>query len=324
MSAYVSHTLLPTDPAPAPQPPPAGSRAWYGFYLGAPLIGALPMGWYGAGIGAELSRGSSMLLWVSVCWLSWVLSDALARLLARMPGATLAPPWLLLCAGYLLNLLLSSVYNPAVLQWLLRMGLGSETPAITEYFDLERSLLDPAYLWLLLIAGLPGLLVWLAGNYALERIAAVPRFSHPDPRPAASPPAPPAAAAAALPTLPGPAAPMSPSPRFFERLERLQGLRTDELVAVEAEDHYIQVHSLRGKELVYYRFRDALTDLATLDGLQIHRSAWVSRRGIQSVQEQGRVLGVLLVTGETLRASQSYKGALAQSGFRARPGRNSA
>ena len=315
MSAYVSHTLLATDPPPAPQPPPAGSQAWYGFYFAAPLVGALPLGWYGAGIGAELSRGASMLLWISVCWMSWVLSDAFARLLARVPGAGQVPPWLLLFAGYLVNLALSSVYNPAILQLVVRAGLGVETPSITAYFGLERSLLDPAYLWLLLVAGFPGLLVWMVGNYGLERIAAVPRLSRSAAPLTTPPPAP-------LPVEAVPqAAPPPSAPRFFDRLERLQGLRIDELVAIEAEDHYIQVHSLRGKELVYYRFRDALIDLATLEGLQIHRSAWVSRHGIRAVREQGRVLSVVLVTGDRLRASQSYKGALAQSGFRPRPAR---
>lgn len=321
------------DPAVAPQAPRPGTSAWVAFYVAAPLIMALPLGWYGAGIGAEWPRTTSMLLWGSVCLLSWILSDLLSRLLARLPGASLAPAWLLLVGGYLLNLLASSLYNPAIVKGLVDLRLATETPAVTDYFDVERSLLDPAYLWLLLAAGIPGLFVWLAGNYALERIAGVPRLRRTAPgvgpaepiaivdAPADRAPAPmaPAATAAVPPT--APAAPAGPPlPRFFLRLSRLTGLRTEELVAIEAEDHYVQVHSTRGKELVYYRFKDALEDLRDLDGLQIHRSAWVSRNGISALEEEGRALQVVLVTGARMRASLSNRGALIQAGFRPRHG----
>jgi hypothetical protein len=307
------------DPAVAPQAPRPGTSTWVAFYVAAPLIMALPLGWYGAGIGAEWPRTTSMLLWGSVCLLSWILSDLLARLLARLPGASRAPAWVLLVGGYLLNLLASSLYNPAIVKGLVHFGLALETPAVTDYFNVERSLLDPGYLWLLLAAGIPGLFVWLAGNYALERIAGVPRLRRSALR--FGPAEPIGAVASAADRTPAPAAQTAPPlPRFFLRLARLTDLRTEELVAIEAEDHYIQVHSTRGKELVYYRFKDALEDLRDLDGLQIHRSAWVSRNGISALEEEGRALQVVLVTGARMRASLSNRGALLQAGFRPRHG----
>ena len=332
----VSRAAAAFDPAVAPQAPRPGTSTWVAFYVAAPLIMALPLGWYGAGIGAEWPRTTSMLLWGSVCLLSWILSDLLARLLARLPGASRAPAWVLLVGGYLLNLLASSLYNPAIVKGLVDLRLALETPAVTDYFNVERSLLDPGYLWLLLAAGIPGLFVWLAGNYALERIAGVPRLRRSALRVGPAEPIGAVASAAdrtpahaattpASPTAPAaPAEPAAltepPLPRFFLRLARLTDLRTEELVAIEAEDHYIQVHSTRGKELVYYRFKDALEDLRDLDGLQIHRSAWVSRNGISALEEEGRALQVVLVTGARMRASLSNRGALLQAGFRPRHG----
>jgi DNA-binding LytR/AlgR family response regulator len=107
----------------------------------------------------------------------------------------------------------------------------------------------------------------------------------------------------------------SHAPRFFDRLVRLRGLSPEQLVAVEAEDHYIQVHSTRGKELIYYCFGDALGDLHALQGVQIHRSVSVSRAGIARLEGSGRNLQVVLVTGDTLRVSHSNRGVLRNAGW---------
>jgi hypothetical protein len=325
----------------APTPPPAQVRpgAWLAFCLLLPLLMSLPLGWYGAGIGSQMTRTASIILWVSVCWLSWWMSEACARGL----GVALRPwdpaPWLPVLAGYWLNMALSSVYNPAVIDALLRAGLVQPTPMLGDYFSVERNLLDPQYLALLFAAGLPGLLFWLAGNYAFERMTGVPRlrrrpatFRTPSATPA---PADNVAGASAGPPVTvhdGPAQPSLPAlaaappsvdvdcapPRFFRQLDRLAGLHTSELVAVEAEDHYIQVHSTRGRELIYYRFRDALEELRSVPGLQIHRSAWVSRQGVTELAGRGRNLQVVLVTGDRLKVSLSNRGALLQAGLKHR------
>lgn len=241
-----------------------------------------------------------MILWASICLLSWWISDLLARLLARGFSAWSPAPWLVLIGGYLLNLLASSAYNPWVVDVLLRSGLASPTPMLASYFEMNRSLLDPGYLWLLLLAGLPGLACWLAGNYALEAVCAVPRF-----RPIASPP-PPRPRAREIPQVTI-EEPLPAPPRFLERLQRLELNGVDDIIAVEAADHYIQVHTLRGKELVHYRFGDALAELRPFDGLQIHRSSWVSDRGVSRLVESGSKPCVVLITGEQLAISASYR-----------------
>jgi hypothetical protein len=249
-----------------------------------------------------------MLLWISICAVSWWLSDGLSRSIARLSSAKTVPI-ACLATGYLLNLLLSSIYNPAVLWWMIEAGIASRTPAVDAYFAVERNLLDGDYLRLLLLGGTPGLFVWIAGNYLFELITGIPRITGTpsvrhrifasetiDTQPATDSPA------AIRPT--------SLTPRFFQRLTRLANLNVDELLAVEAEDHYIQVHSRRGKELIYYRFGDALEELTHLDGLRIHRSAWVSKKAIDRVEGEGRNMHVRLISGERLRVSLSNRGAV--------------
>jgi hypothetical protein len=282
---------------PSPQAPGFGTPAWWTFYLVLPLMMALPLGWYGAGLAAELPLPASMILWTVVCLVSWWMADLLARLLANWMRVLSPPPWTLLIGGYALNLMASSVYNPWVVEFLLRTGLAVETPALAAYFELDRSLLEPAYLWLLAVAGLPGLVCWLAGNFALETIGGVPRF-----RSASALQRQPVGAAANGADATGTEAPPA-SPPFFRRLQRLDDLRADELIALEAADHYIQVHTLRGKEMVHYRFGDALGELGAFSGLQIHRSAWVSDHGVARLDEAGRSLSAILVTGDRLPVS---------------------
>ncbi len=297
MPPSVSAALPADESRLSPQTPLPGSPAWWTFYWVLPLMMALPLGWYRAGLASEMPFAASMILWISICLVSWWMSDLLARLLARWFRAWSPAPWSLLIGGYLLNLLASSVYNPWVVELLLRAGLASPTPMFHAYFEMERSLLDPGYLWLLVLAGLPGLACWLAGNFALEAVCGVPRFRSVP----ASPTRPPMTDAKQKASSGEPA---PEHPRFLERLRQLEQVGVDELIAVEAADHYIQVHTTRGKELVHYRFGDALAELEPFPGLQIHRSAWVSDHGVNRLAESGSSLSAVLITGERLAVSQ--------------------
>lgn len=73
-----------------------------------------------------------------------------------------------------------------------------------------------------------------------------------------------------------PAAPAAP--KFLDRLP--PKLRGAELWAVEAEDHYLRLHTSLGQDLILLRFSDALGELEGLEGAQVHRSWWVARAAI--------------------------------------------
>ncbi|MCL6730424.1 LytTR family DNA-binding domain-containing protein [Sphingomonas hankyongi] len=54
-----------------------------------------------------------------------------------------------------------------------------------------------------------------------------------------------------------------------------QSLRAD-LVALESEDHYVRIHHKSGSTLILHRFSDAIAELDSREGLQVHRSWWVA------------------------------------------------
>jgi hypothetical protein len=263
------------------------------LFIVPPLLMALPLGMYRAGL--ELPTPLSLALWVSICLISWWLSEAFSHLASRVLRPWNPPLWLILTVGYLLNLWISSLYNVPIVALLIEYGRVPLTPQLIDYFELERSLVDPHYLLMLLRAGAAGLAIWLTVNLLFQRLTGTNRFAARAPAGAAP--------VGPTPITSAPIAQVATAPRFFERLEKLRGLQPQELLAVEAEDHYIRVHSLRGKELIYYRFRDALEELRPLDGLHVHRSVWVQRSRITRVEESGRSTWVLLESGDRLPVS---------------------
>ena len=60
--------------------------------------------------------------------------------------------------------------------------------------------------------------------------------------------------------------------------------RFSRLIAVEAHDHYLRVHTEAGSELIAMRFSDALVELAAAHGYRVHRSWWVAGNAIEAVQ----------------------------------------
>lgn len=88
--------------------------------------------------------------------------------------------------------------------------------------------------------------------------------------------------------------PDAPPPELRAKLPpRLARAR---LIAVEAEDHYLRIHTEAGSALILMSLSAALAALKDHDGLQVHRSWWVARRAVEAARwRKGR--GVLTLTG---------------------------
>lgn len=81
-----------------------------------------------------------------------------------------------------------------------------------------------------------------------------------------------------------PAADPAPDPTATFRLRLSAKRRAARLIAVEAEDHYLRVHTDAGEELVTARFGDALGELRNAAGFRTHRSWWVAADAIDEVK----------------------------------------
>lgn len=99
-------------------------------------------------------------------------------------------------------------------------------------------------------------------------------------------------------------------------MERLPGhLRTAELWAVKAEDHYLSALTSKGDGLIRMRMADALRELAAMEGAQTHRSWWVARRAVRSVRRGEGRISLQLPDGREALVSRAYARDLRASGW---------
>ena len=92
--------------------------------------------------------------------------------------------------------------------------------------------------------------------------------------------------------------------------------RAARLIGVEAEDHYVRVHTDAGSELIAMRFSDAVDELARAHGYRVHRSWWVAHDAIEGVRWTRAGGEVRLIRGLVAPVSRSYAGALKAAGWR--------
>lgn len=114
---------------------------------------------------------------------------------------------------------------------------------------------------------------------------------------------------------PGTAAPREPSPdaRWRERLP--PELRAAALLALEAEDHYLRVHTASGVTLILLRLGDAIAELGATRGLQVHRSFWVARDAVERVERSGEKVTLVLRGGLRVPVSRGNRAKLAAMGW---------
>jgi LytTr DNA-binding domain len=87
------------------------------------------------------------------------------------------------------------------------------------------------------------------------------------------------------------------------------------LIAIEAHDHYLKVHTDAGEELITLRFADALNELALAHGWRVHRSWWVAAEAVESVRWRRGAGEVHLVGGLTTPVSRTYAPTLKEAGW---------
>lgn len=99
-------------------------------------------------------------------------------------------------------------------------------------------------------------------------------------------------------------------------LSRLPSRLGEEIVALEAEDHYLRVHTMLGSDLVLMRLSDAIAGMEPDLGLQVHRSWWVAQDAICEIVRSEQRSHLKLKNGLVVPVGRTYSAAV-----RARTGR---
>lgn len=109
--------------------------------------------------------------------------------------------------------------------------------------------------------------------------------------------------------------PLPDADRVF-RLRLSARRRTAKLIALEAEDHFVRVHTDCGSELVSIRLSDAVDELRQAHGYRLHRSWWAAADAIEAVRWKRGGGEVRLTGGLVAPVSRSCASALKRAGWR--------
>lgn len=101
-------------------------------------------------------------------------------------------------------------------------------------------------------------------------------------------------------------------PAFLDRVPTRLGR---DLVALEAEDHYLRVYTALGSELILARLSDAVAQLDGYDGLRVHRSWWVATDAVTGTVSRNGRTALQLKNGLVAPVSRTYLPAVRQRGW---------
>ena len=100
--------------------------------------------------------------------------------------------------------------------------------------------------------------------------------------------------------------------RFLDRLPPRLGR---DLLCLQMEDHYVRAHTATGSDLVLTPMKDAIAELAGVEGMQVHRSWWVARAAVVQAVSEGRNLTLRLSNGLDAPVSRASVARLRAAGW---------
>lgn len=259
------------------------------FYLGVPLAIAL----YGSINNWEVQQSigytGTLAFYLAHSFVPWWITCLSTYSLLLLLRKWRPPALLLICIGALLGCLLTIPYT----NWITRV-FESSWP--TQSFDgFTTNALSTDFL----IFFLRVVVIWIGVNFIFDRFVGLPRYRYaPDGNP--------------LRRFPQTGAIDTPQnlPAFLARLP--DTVTMQEVIAISAEQHYIRVHTDNREHMILYRFSDAINELGSGSGMQVHRSWWVAKAAIASVHSGAKKFYLQLDNGTKVPVSTPYQGMLRQ------------
>lgn len=107
------------------------------------------------------------------------------------------------------------------------------------------------------------------------------------------------------------AAPDGPPPIMLRLPVQKRGV----LLSLSVQDHYVDVVTTKGREILLMRLGDAMRETGPVPGLQVHRSHWVAEAAVATVARRGDGAMLTLIDGTTIPVSRAFMPAIRQAGF---------
>jgi hypothetical protein len=117
---------------------------------------------------------------------------------------------------------------------------------------------------------------------------------------------------------PGPAPTPQRAPTRAEGaplLGRLPLEKRGALVSLSVQDHYVEVVTTKGRELLLMRLSDAMRETGDVAGLQVHRSHWVATGAVSGAVRRGDGARLTTTAGDDIPVSRRYVPAIRAAGL---------
>lgn len=305
------------------QAPEINVNFWV-FYFGIPLTVGYICGAFHAGIAYNFPTSISILFWMSLTWISWLIYHFATSASAALLNPSLPPLTVKLFVGVLIASLPVRFFTYSYIGFfddhLLNGVTAPEAPPFELSIDFFQSYLKS---W----AGI--YVLWVGANLFFDRQVGMSRYrdkrtvserniepeiTADDGRPSLGPtPENVFEASGSKPAIDE----TKSSPKVSLFLSRLPEAVGYNIKALRSEDHYVRTYTDSGESLQLFRLSDAVGELERLgyNGLQVHRSYWVSNDAVKFLEIDGRKWRLLLDNGLSVPVSQTYREAVTNAGF---------
>jgi hypothetical protein len=268
------------------------------FFLGIPVA----MGFVFSLVGTKLTNGMpylDSLFYMNIHLLTAWLPVCLGAYIIKFSFRNWQPPLIAVC---LIGLLIALIPAAFLFQKLGDLYASMYPVYAANRVDDSQPGWTLDYLLHFIRYSMPILPVFLAGVYSYRAVMGVDWFGYKSPR---------------LYIFSNPESPLHIEKKICSAtaslIEGTQLPKEAELLAIKAEQHYIQIWSDQGTDLVRFRFRDLAKTLEGCNGAQVHRSWWVNLDQVQSCRQAGRKLELIVNDELIIPVSLSYKNAVLNS-----------
>jgi hypothetical protein len=260
--------------------------------VGAPLAIGLVLGWGRAGqLAPLLSHFGALGYWLGFAVGVWLLMEICSRLVAPLVRRVRPSVIAIAAIGAILATLVTRPFAVVYGNWVLDV-LNVELPGAGRNLAAWPDSVRQVGLGIVYSAEWIG--IWTAANAFFFHALRRRRFGIE-----------PIAARQGSTQVVDSASPSNarPKPAFLLRAKKDLG---DEVIALQAQDHYVRVYTTRDSELLLYRFSDAIREVGEDRGIRVHRSYWIATAAIQRVTHRGQRSSVELKSGLSIPVSRTF------------------
>lgn len=98
-------------------------------------------------------------------------------------------------------------------------------------------------------------------------------------------------------------------------LDRLPFDKRAALVSLSVEDHYVRIRTTKGEEMLLMRLADAIREVGTTRGLQVHRSHWIALDQVTAATRKGDGAVLSLAHGPDIPVSRANVTKIKEAGL---------